>query len=94
MNKVERYFSNLFPKSKIGFRTKKKKAEMGRIRKLVDLAYESDPRIAAYMAADKKARDEAKAAKKAEARRYREEQERLGLCSANSKISNLKLVEP
>ena len=34
-------------------------------------------RIAAYMAADKKARDEAKAAKKAEARRYREEQERL-----------------
>ena len=29
------------------------------------------------MAADKKARDEAKAAKKAEARRYREEQERL-----------------
>merc|ERR1739838_333273 len=63
MNKVER--------------TKKKKAEMGRIRKLVDLAYESDPRIAAYMAADKKARDEAKAAKKAEARKYREEQERL-----------------
>ena len=29
------------------------------------------------MAADKKARDEAKAAKKAEARKYREEQERL-----------------
>merc|ERR1711935_477451 len=62
MNKVER--------------TKKKKTEMGRIRKLVDLAYECDPRIAAYMAADKKQRDAAKAAKKAEARKYREEQVR------------------
>merc|ERR1711935_218917 len=63
MNKVER--------------TKKKKTEMGRIRKLVDLAYECDPRIAAYMAADKKQRDAAKAAKKAEARKYREEQVRI-----------------
>ena len=44
-------------KNDIFIRTKKKKTEMGRIRKLVDLAYECDPRIAAYMAADKKQRD-------------------------------------
>jgi len=58
-------------------RSKKKKAETARIRKLVDLAYESDPRIASFVAADKEARDAAKRAKKEEVKKYKEEQARI-----------------
>jgi len=58
-------------------RGKKKKAETARIRKLVDLAYESDPRIASFVAADKEARDAAKRAKKEEVKKYKEEQARI-----------------
>jgi len=58
-------------------RSKKKKAETARIRKLVDLSYESDPRIASFVAADKEARDAAKRAKKEEVKKFKEEQARI-----------------
>ena len=45
---------------------------MARIRKLVDLAWNSDPRIAKFLEADKRKKDEAKQKKKDEARKYRE----------------------
>jgi len=51
---------------------KLKKDEMARIRKLVDLAWNSDPRIAKFLEDDKRKKDEAKQKKKEEARRYRE----------------------
>jgi len=57
-------------------RAKKKKEEMARIRKLVDLAWNSDPRIQAYLEEDKRKKEAAKQKKKEEARKYRENIER------------------
>ena len=53
-------------------RIKKKKEETARIRKLVDLAWDCDPRIASFSEDDKRKKDEIKNKKKEEARKYRE----------------------
>ncbi|CBY13801.1 unnamed protein product [Oikopleura dioica] len=56
-------------------RVKKKKEEMSRIRKLVDLAYANDPRIQRFVDEEKRIRDDAKQKKKDEARRAKIERE-------------------
>lgn len=58
-------------------RLRKKKEEMSRIRSLVDLAYNSDPRIANFKQEDKERKLAAKRAKQSAAQARKEEEERL-----------------
>lgn len=58
-------------------RLRKKKEEMSRIRQLVDLAYNNDPRIAKFKQDDKEKKLAAKRAKQSAAQAKKEEEERL-----------------
>lgn len=58
-------------------RLRKKKEEMSRIRALVDLAYNNDPRIAKFKQEDKERKLAAKRAKQSAAQARKEEEERL-----------------
>lgn len=58
-------------------RLRKKKEEMSRIRSLVDLAYNNDPRIAKFKQEDKERKLAAKRAKQSAAQARKEEEERL-----------------
>lgn len=58
-------------------RLRKKKEEMSRIRSLVDLAYNNDPRIAKFKQEDKERKLAAKRAKQSAALAKKEEEERL-----------------
>lgn len=58
-------------------RLRKKKEEMSRIRTLVDLAYNNDPRIAKFKQEDKDRKLAAKRAKQTAAQQKREEEERV-----------------
>lgn len=58
-------------------RLRKKKEEMSRIRTLVDLAYNNDPRIAKFKQEDKDRKLAAKRAKQSAAQARKEEEERL-----------------
>ncbi|KAG5876008.1 hypothetical protein JTB14_002177 [Gonioctena quinquepunctata] len=58
-------------------RLRKKKEEMARIRQLVDLAYNNDPRIAKFKQDDKEKKLAAKRAKQSAAQAKKEEEERI-----------------
>ncbi|KAL1513545.1 hypothetical protein ABEB36_002945 [Hypothenemus hampei] len=58
-------------------RLRKKKEEMSRIRNLVDLAYNNDPRIAKFKQEDKDKKFAAKKAKQTAAQQKKEEEERI-----------------
>ncbi|CAG9860669.1 unnamed protein product [Phyllotreta striolata] len=58
-------------------RLRKKKEEMSRIRQLVDLAYNNDPRIAKFKQDDKEKKMAAKRAKQSAAQAKKDEEERL-----------------
>lgn len=58
-------------------RLRKKKEEMSRIRSLVDLAYNNDPRIAKFKQEDKERKLAAKRAKQSAAQARKEEEERI-----------------
>lgn len=58
-------------------RLRKKKEEMSRIRQLVDLAYNHDPRIAKFKQEDKEKKMAAKRAKQSVAQAKKEEEERI-----------------
>jgi len=63
---ADRYEKREIEKFNRSARQKKKKAEMARIRKMVDLAYDADPRVAQFMADDKEQKQAAKKAAKME----------------------------